>query len=294
MKGKIIKGIAGFYYVHDGVGSIYQCRARGLFRKNSVKPLVGDDVEFTEVTDTDVEKAGNIDRILPRKSRLLRPAAANIDQALVIFAAKNPEPNLNLLDRFLVMMAIQDVPVVIGISKADLIGPEERERIAAIYRSSGCPVHFLSRVREEGLPELMTVLRGKTTVLAGPSGVGKSTLTNWLQPDAGMEVGEISRKLGRGKNTTRHSEIFFVCADTFICDTPGFSSIEITGTDERELKAYFPEFAPYAPSCRFRECVHIGERDCAVQNAVSQGIIPVSRYENYRQIYQELKERRKY
>jgi ribosome biogenesis GTPase len=294
MKGKIIKGIAGFYYVHDGVGSIYQCRARGLFRKNSQKPLVGDDVEFSEVTDTDVGKAGNIDRILPRKSRLLRPAVANVDQALVIFAAKNPEPNLNLLDRFLVMMAIQDIPVIIGISKADLIGPEERERIAAVYRPAGYPVHFLSRVREEGLPELMALLRGKTTVLAGPSGVGKSTLTNWLQPEAGMEVGEISRKLGRGKNTTRHSELFFVCAETFICDTPGFSSIEISGIDERELKAYFPEFAPFAPSCRFRECVHIGERDCGVRTAVAGGEIPESRYENYRLIYQELRDRRKY
>lgn len=294
MKGKIIKGIAGFYYVHDGVGSIYQCRARGLFRKNSQKPLVGDDVEFSEVTDTDIGKAGNIERILPRKSRLYRPAVANADQALVVFAVKDPEPNLNLLDRFLVNMAIQDVPVVIGFSKADLAGKEEKEKLAAIYEPAGYPVRFISAKKEEGMKSLLDVLRGRTTVLAGPSGVGKSTLTNWLQPEAGMEVGELSRKLGRGKNTTRHSELFFVMEHTFVCDTPGFSSIEVSGIDERELKNYFPEFAPFEPDCRFRECVHVGERDCAVKNAVSDGKIPDSRYENYRLIYEDIKNQRKY
>jgi ribosome biogenesis GTPase len=293
LKGKIIRGVGGFYYVHDGISHVYECRARGLFRKEKMKPLVGDDVTFEPVTDTEKEWTGNITGILPRHSALRRPAVSNVDQALVVFAVTDPEPNLNLLDRFLVMMEIQRVPVIICFSKDDLVSDEKKQALRDTYAPAGYPVRFISTRLGAGLPELMELLRGKTTVLAGPSGVGKSTLTNFLQPDAGMEVGELSKKLGRGKNTTRHSELFFVEKDTFVCDTPGFSSITVDVADERDVKQYFPEFLPFEGECRFRECVHVGERDCGVKRAVAAGQIPESRYENYRQIYEEVREMRK-
>ena len=292
MQGKIIKGIAGFYYVHDGIGSVYECRARGVFRNRNIKPLVGDDVEFSILDENDME--GNIDALLPSRSRLIRPAVANVDQALVVFSMTDPAPNLNLLDRFLIVMQRQHVPVIICFSKSDLGNTEMEEELRRTYEPSGSRVCFISTSAGQGLDELMGMLENRTTVLAGPSGVGKSSLTNYLQPEAGMEVGELSRKISRGKNTTRHSELFFVKRGTFICDTPGFSSIYVDGIDEKELKDYFPEFESYEDGCRFLGCVHIGERECGVKNAVSRGELAESRYENYRLIYEELKNRRKY
>ncbi|MCR5370100.1 MAG: ribosome small subunit-dependent GTPase A [Clostridium sp.] len=292
MQGKIIKGIAGFYYVHDGIGSVYECRARGVFRNRNIKPLVGDDVEFSVLDEK--EQTGNIDRLLPSRSRLIRPAVANVDQALVVFAMTDPQPNLNLLDRFLIVMERQHVPVIICFSKADLGNADGEEELRRIYEPGGYRVCFISTNEGQGLPELMELLDGKTTVLAGPSGVGKSSLTNYLQPEAGMEIGELSRKISRGKNTTRHSELFFVRRDTFVCDTPGFSSIYVDGIGEKELKDYFPEFSAFEDECRFLGCVHIGERECGVKNAAARGELAKSRYENYRLIYDELKNRRRY
>ena len=208
MQGKIVKGIAGFYYVHDGIGSVYECRAKGVFRNRKEKPLVGDDVEITVLDEKN--KTGNVERILPRKNSLIRPAVANVDQALVVFAVTDPEPNLNLLDRFLVMMRMQKVPVIIAFSKADLTDSDGEENLRRIYEHAGCTVCFFSTRKQQGLDRLDELIAGKTTVLAGPSGVGKSSLTNHLQPDAEMEIGELSRKISRGKNTTRHSELFFV------------------------------------------------------------------------------------
>ncbi len=291
MQGKIIKGIAGFYYVYAG-GTVYECKAKGVFRNRRIKPLVGDNVEITVI---DREKAaGHIEEILPRRCALVRPAVANVDQAVIVFAAASPEPNLNLLDRFLVMMERQEVPVVICLNKTDLVHPDRLGRLAEIYSLSGCPMIVTSTCTEHGLDRLREQLRGKTTALAGPSGVGKSSIMNCLNPEANMEVGDISRKIERGKHTTRHSEMFPIGGDGFVLDTPGFGSIELYDMEAEELKRYYREFERYEPQCRFQGCNHVGETECGVREAVREGWIPSERYENYRLFFQELKERKRY
>lgn len=292
MTGKIIKGIAGFYYVNDGKNKIYECKAKGVFRNRKIKPLVGDDVEFS-VLDEEARE-GNIDEILPRTNTLIRPAVANVDQALVIFSITQPEPNLNLLDRFLVMMEMQQVPVIICFNKTDLADQAMVERYEAIYRPAGYRVEFISTYEEQGLDQLKELLKGRTTVLAGPSGVGKSSLTNRIQPEALMETGDISQKIKRGKHTTRHSELFCVEENTYMMDTPGFSSMFTPELEASQLKEYFPEFLPLEEGCRFLGCVHMGERDCGVKDGVREGRISRSRYENYRLMYEELKNKRRY
>lgn len=292
MTGKIIKGIAGFYYVNDGENRVYQCRAKGIFRNRKIKPLVGDNVEFSVLDEEAGE--GTIDEILPRKNALVRPAAANVDQALVLFALTQPAPNLNLLDRFLVMMSMEKIPVVICFNKADLGDEDMEKEYRKIYENAGYEVRFISARDNQGIDEVRGFLRGRTTVLAGPSGVGKSSLTNLIQPEASMETGGISRKIERGKHTTRHSELFFVEKDTYMMDTPGFSSMYTPDIEPSELKEFFPEFAGYEDECRFLGCVHIGERICGVKEAVKEGKICTSRYENYRLIYEELKQKRRY
>lgn len=293
MTGKIIKGIAGFYYVHDRAGRVYECRAKGVFRSRKIKPLVGDDVEFTILNEEQSE--GTIDEILPRKNELIRPASANVDQALVVFAVTHPEPNLNLLDRFLVMMGVQNVPVLICFNKIDLCEEERMESYRSIYEKAGYQVVFISTYDQSGMARLKELLKGKTTVLAGPSGVGKSSLTNFLLPEAAMETGGISKKIQRGKHTTRHSQLFCVEEETYLMDTPGFSSLYLD-MNPQELKTYFGEFAHYEDACKFLGCVHVGEKVCGVKSAVQEGILSKSRYSNYLLIYEELKEkdRRKY
>lgn len=292
MQGKIIKGIAGFYYVQAAGSGIYECKAKGIFRKDNTKPLVGDNVELTVLDET--EHTGNIDRILPRRNSLVRPAVANIDQALVIFAAAKPKPNLNLLDRFLVAMEKQSVSSIICFNKQDIVEKEECERLRAVYENCGCRVLFSSALTEEGLAQVREVLKGKTTAVAGPSGVGKSSLVNLLVPHAQMETGEISAKIDRGKHTTRHSEILVVEDNTFLCDTPGFSSLAVWDMEKEELKEYFPEFAPYQEDCRFLGCTHTHEPGCAVKAALAEGKISRQRYENYLEMYGELKNKRRY
>lgn len=292
MKGKIIKGIAGFYYVHVVESGIYECKAKGIFRKNKVKPLVGDDVEIEVLSEE--EKTGNIMEILPRHNTLIRPAVANVDQALVIFAVNRPKPNFNLLDRFLVMMAFQKVDTVICFNKGDLSLPEEREALRKIYEGSRSQVLFVSARENTGLDLLQEVLRGKTTTVAGPSGVGKSSLINKLCPEAAMETGEISRKIDRGKHTTRHSELFFVEGNTYLMDTPGFSSLELPDIEREELPGFFPEFEPFEPYCRFQGCMHLREPDCGVKEALQEGKISERRYQSYMEMLEELKDRRKY
>lgn len=292
MTGKIIKGIAGFYYVHDGIGRVYECRAKGIFRNRKIKPLVGDNVEFTVLDER--EQTGNIVDILERKNGLIRPAVANIDQAMIVFAVTDPEPNLNLLDRFLVTMEMQNVPVVICFNKKDLGTGAQAETLRGIYEAAGYQVCFTNAMDADCIGELKGLLRGKTTALAGPSGVGKSSLTNQIQPEADMATGAISEKIKRGRHTTRHSELFFVEKDTFVMDTPGFSSIYVEDLEPADLSAYFPEFGEFVPECRFLGCVHVGEPDCGVKTAVREGKISKSRYENYRLIYEELKNKRRY
>lgn len=295
MTGKIIKGIAGFYYVHDGHEKIYECRAKGIFRSRGIKPVVGDNVEFTVLDEGKAE--GSIEEILPRKNVLVRPASANVDQALVVFAITQPEPNLNLLDRFLIMMEAQEVPVTICFNKTDLGEAERQEEYRKTYEAAGYPVLFVSSREERGVEKIREVLRGKTTILAGPSGVGKSSLTNQLLPQAAMETGSISEKIKRGKHTTRHAELFCVEENTYLCDTPGFSSMYLEEIESEKLKYYFPEFEPFADACRFQaDCVHIGEPVCGIKDALARGNLSESRYENYKILYQELKEkeRRRY
>ncbi len=292
MTGKIIKGIAGFYYVHDRKSRVYECKAKGIFRNKKIKPLVGDDVEFS-VLDQE-EGTGNIDRILPRRNQLIRPAAANVDQAMVIFSITHPAPNLNLLDRFLVMMERQQVPVVICFNKVDLCGQELMDEFGEIYSGAGYQVEFISTYDKRGLDQIRARMKGKTTVFAGPSGVGKSSLTNELHPEAAMETSDISRKIERGKHTTRHSELFSVGEDTYMMDTPGFSSMYVEDLRAEELKEYFPEFAAFEEDCKFLGCVHVGERVCGVKEALNQGRLSKSRYDNYLLMYQELKNKRRY
>lgn len=291
MQGKIIKGIAGFYYVY-AQSNLYECKAKGSFRNQKVKPLVGDNVVIS-VLDKD-KKIGNIDEILPRTSQLIRPAVANVDQALVVFAAAAPEPNFNLLDRFLVMMEKQEVPTIICFNKMDLVDNSKFQKYADVYAESGYRIISASTYEEHGMDIIFEVLKGKTTTLAGPSGVGKSSIMNMLNPDANMDTGTISRKIERGKHTTRHSEIIPIGEDTYLMDTPGFSSVYFYDMEPEELKLYYNEFEKYEPYCRFGGCNHIGEKECGIKQAVEEGKISLSRYENYKLFFEELKEKKRY
>lgn len=292
MQGKIIKGIAGFYYVHTREASVYECKAKGIFRNQKIKPLVGDNVEIGILSEAD--KIGNIEKILPRANQLVRPAVSNIDQALVIFAAAKPEPNFNLLDRFLVSMAKQGIDTIICFNKTDIVFDEKIEKLKEVYQEAAKELLFMSVTEGMGIGSIQRTLRGKTTVLAGPSGVGKSSLINWLKPEAQMETGNISRKIERGRHTTRHSELFFLEAGTYIMDTPGFSSLHLSDVEKEELSLYFPEFSSYEQLCRFGGCAHIGEPDCGVKEALAAHKISRERYDNYVLLYQELKDRKKY
>lgn len=292
MQGKIIKGIAGFYYVNVVEFGVYECKAKGIFRKEKQKPLVGDNVEI-EVLDEET-MTGNITALLPRKNELIRPAVANVDQALVVFAVTRPSPHFNLLDRFLVMMERQDIPVVLCFNKEDIAEDEQVEKLRSVYEGCGYPCVFTSALEERNIEKIKELLKGKTTVIAGPSGVGKSSLINILNPGAKMETGDISSKIERGKHTTRHSELFTIAQDSYIMDTPGFSSLYVNDFEKEELKYYFPEFDPYEGTCRFLGCDHVHEPDCAVKAAVEAGEIHEIRYKDYLEMYEELKSKRRY
>ncbi len=292
MTGKIIKGISGFYYVYVEGAGLYECKAKGAFRKQKIKPLVGDNVEIAVIDEAN--KLGNVEKILPRKNELIRPAVSNIDMVLVIFASAKPDPNFNLLDRFLCMMEYQKVPVTICFNKIDLVDQEKLKEYSGIYEPAGYNVIFTCTKTKEGLGSIRSLLEGKTTTVAGPSGVGKSSIINCLQSDITMETGTISEKIERGKHTTRHSEIIPVSHDTYIMDTPGFSSMDVPGFEKEDLWTCYPEFVRHEPYCRFIGCSHINEPDCGVKAAVEDGEISPVRYENYKLLYEELKNRHKY
>lgn len=303
MQGKIIKGIAGFYYVHayghpkeqkDGGGhaaraGVYECKAKGIFRKDNIKPLVGDDVELAVLDET--ERKGNIIDILPRTSQLIRPAVANVDQAMVIFAVTKPQPNFNLLDRFLIMMQQQGIPCIICFNKLDLDEDSVAENYRKIYENCGYQVLTVSAHEAMGIEQLRELLKGRTTTVAGPSGVGKSSLINCLQSGITMETGAISEKIERGKHTTRHTELIPLDGG-YILDTPGFSSLALFDLEKEELGAYYPEFLPFEKECRFGGCSHISEPDCGVKQALAEGKISRLRYDNYCLLYEELKGRK--
>lgn len=292
MQGVIVKGIAGFYYVHLPEYGIVECKAKGVFRKEQIKPLVGDRVSI-EVTDIE-HKKGIISSVLPRKNELIRPAVANVDQALVVFASARPVPNFNLLDRFLIMMEQIGLPVVICFNKEDLISAKERKQVAEIYTKACKEVIFSSTKSEEGIKRILQCLQGKITTIAGPSGVGKSSIINLLQSGIQMEIGEISEKIERGKHTTRHSELLTINESSYIMDTPGFSSLSLFDLEKEELQNYYPEFLEYEQDCKYSSCTHIHEPNCAIKIAVNKELIHSTRYHNYELLYKELQEKRKY
>lgn len=292
MQGIIVKGIAGFYYVRCTDGIVYECKAKGVFRKDHKKPLVGDLVSM-EILDQ--EKAlGHILEIKDRKNELIRPAVANIDQAMVIFAAAHPMPNLGLLDRFLIQMEHYNIPTIICFNKADLVSNADLEYLQLIYEKAGYRTVLISAKKEQGIDLVRELLRGKVTTVAGPSGVGKSTLINLLQDRVIMETGSVSEKIARGKHTTRHSELLEIDRDTFIFDTPGFSSLDVSYLLPEELENCFPEMRRYRDKCRFLGCAHIHEPDCGVKQALTLGEISRERYDDYVNLYAECKNKRRY
>lgn len=292
MRGKIIKGIAGFYYVNVEGQGVFECKAKGIFRNRKIKPLPGDDVTL-EILDAGA-MTGNITDIIDRRTELIRPAVANADQAVIVFACGEPVPNFNLLDRFLVLMQRQQMETIICFNKMDQVDAKRLEEMKAIYADSGCKVMFVSAKEQTGIGELRAAMEGKTTVFAGPSGVGKSSILNLLYPNAGMETGSISEKIKRGKHTTRHSELFYMGCKTYLFDTPGFSSLYLEEIEKEQLREYYPEYEPYRGECRYLSCLHDREPDCAVKNAVEAGRIHPERYSNYRLLLEELKNRKKY
>ena len=235
-----------------------------------------------------------MEAILPRKNELIRPAVSNIDMALVIFAAAKPDPNFNLLDRFLCMMEYQKVPVTICFNKCDLVTEEQKKALEDIYKPAGYDVIFTSAKKGINLDGLKDLLKGKTTTVAGPSGVGKSSLINQLQDTVYMETGSISEKIERGKHTTRHSEIIPLGEEAYIMDTPGFSSMDVPGFEKEDLWTCYPEFLEYEPYCKFQGCSHINEPNCGVKDALAEGKISQIRYDNYVLLYNEMKQIKKY
>lgn len=290
MKGLIIKGIGGFYYVETEAGVI-ESKGRGIFKKDGITLAVGDRVEL-EIID-EAEKKGVINAILPRKNQFIRPPIANVDTFVVVFAAAKPKPNLVLVDKFLVMAEMHGVEAVICINKCDLVSEKELAEYRGIYDDI-YPVISVSAKSGEGLDELEKAISGKTAALAGPSGVGKSTIINALVPHANMETGTISEKTKRGKHTTRHVEIFNARGGGRIFDTPGFTSFEIMEAEEDNLMHYYPDIERYTGKCFYDNCRHLKEPQCSVIQALADGRIHKLRYESYVANMEEIKNRRKY
>ncbi len=285
MQGRIVKGIGGFYYVRTQT-ELIECRARGVLRNLGVTPLVGDYVEL------ELDRAGNpaLSKVLPRKNELVRPAVANLDQIVIVAAVCSPDPDPVLLDKMLVAAEVRAIPAVICFNKTDLSA--ERDLISS-YKKCGYPVLCVSAEKGTGMEELSQVLKDKTSAFAGNSGVGKSSLLNRILPEADLETGSVS-KIERGRHTTRHAELMELPDGGYVMDTPGFGSFEVDQMEQNELKWYFPEFTSFEEHCRFRGCNHIGEPDCAVAEAVKQGLVSSFRLESYRKLYDQLKEYKKW
>lgn len=288
-EGIITKAISGFYYVQDG-DVVRQCRARGVFKRNGINPLVGDRVVYSPVGSE-----GVVEQVLPRRNELVRPPVANLDQAVLTFSAKEPDFNGKLLDRMLAHVERESLSAVIVLTKVDLLGdPAEGERLLKPYREMGYETVAVSTKQELGLERVRELLQDKLSGLAGNSGVGKSTLLNALVPDLNLNVGEISHKLGRGKHTTRHSEIFLVFENTFVIDTPGFSTLEFTNLEPSDLSQYFRDIWDTGLTCKYRGCLHEQEDGCAVRPAVEAGQISKDRYRHYLEFLAEVKEAKEY
>lgn len=287
LDGRIMKGIGGFYYVDTEKG-LYECRARGIFRKNKITPLVGDRVSISVVDEEN--KKGVVEEIEKRDTELVRPPIANVDKALIVFAIKNPAPNLSLLDRFIVLAEKENLEIVIVFTKVDLDADGELlEELKSIYEVSGYKVIPVSNKLKLNIDKIKEELKENTVVFAGPSGVGKSSLLNEVDKNFELKTGEVSDKIKRGKHTTRHAELLKLECGGVVADTPGFSSLTLDDIDESELKEYFIEFDKH-DDCRFgSRCIHENEPSCAVKEAVENGEISKKRYESYIQLLNEIR-----
>lgn len=288
-EGIIIKGIGGFYFVSTEADRVYRCKARGLFRKDRIVPYVGDRVSIDVINDEEALIRG----ILPRKNQFIRPPVTNVDCFIITLAARNPDPNFYIIDKFLTMAEYQHTDVIICINKIDLTTIEEIETFMKTYRNT-YPVVAVSGKTGEGMEELIDLLGERKCAFAGPSGTGKSTLINRMHANARMGTGEISEKTGRGKHTTRHVELFSLPGGGMVFDTPGFTSFEVISSDEQELAFLYPEMRSYTGQCRYNNCRHLSEPGCRVRAAVDEGLIPGTRYDSYSRQMKEIQETRRY
>ena len=277
---RIIKALSGFYYVQTEDG-VVECRARGRFRRQDQSPLVGDFVRITRQGDK-----GVLEALLPRKNAFIRPAVANIDQLVVLASCAIPVTEPFLIDRVLAIAQLQSVPALVVVNKDDLAPAQP---LAEIYRRAGVPVLVTSAETGEGIEALREALAGKLSCLTGNSGVGKSSLLNRACPQLQLPVGEVSEKLGRGRHTTRHIELYSLGSNTFVADTPGFSAFDTERMElvhKEQLQYAFPEFAPYLGHCQFPDCAHRKEPGCAVRRALAEGKIGQTRYDSYERLYE--------
>ncbi len=292
-RGRIIKGIGGFYYIlSNSDNSITECKARGKFRNMSLTPIIGDVVD---IDPTGEEGKGSIVKIYDRKNSFIRPAVANIDQLIIVVACNNPKPDFGFVDKMLVIAEYKNVDAVICFNKTDLEDDDVIEKDASVYRNIGYRVIKTSNITEDdGLEQLKELLAGKTTAFTGFSGVGKSTLLNNLLGKTYMETGEVSKKIGRGRHTTRHVELMEYSPGSFVVDTPGFSTLDLPDMEPDELKEFFKEFGQYSQDCRFTNCAHTGCKFCGVYDAVENGHIDGGRFANYKTFYQMLKDKKEW
>lgn len=287
-EGRIVKGIAGFYYVQDHTG-ILECKARGKFKKMGLVPMVGDRVLFSK-------QNGSIEDILPRTSELLRPPVSNVDQAVIVFAVRFPDPNMVLLDKMTVLAVKEGLDVVLVFNKVDLDDEASQltMNLEEIYGPTGFKILTTCSLTGYHIDELRAMLSDKVSVFAGPSGVGKSSLLNAIEPGLALKTGAVSEKIQRGKHTTRHSELLELETGGFVVDTPGFTSLELRDLEDDLLSSCFPDFEHLPGNCRFDDCLHLEEPDCRVREAVRNGKLSESRYNSYTHIMNEIRQSRRY